>query len=507
MPESWPFEFHFLRPLWLFALLPVVAVVLLVVRRQRPETQWGDVIAPNLLKHLLVEPDRGWHINPVYLIAAGLVISIIALAGPAWRHELPPFVEDKAPLMIAISVAPSMSDRDVPPSRLERAKQKVRDLLAARAGARTGLIAFSGTAHLVMPMTDDRAVIEPFLAALTPELMPVQGNNAIAAVALATTVMAAESLAGTILVIGDGIGDEAAVRRVAGRNGVLMLSVAPPQTDLRGSMRSDTVRATVDGSDIRSLERRIETRYQSAQSAAFGARWRDEGYWLLLPAALLGLLWFRRGTAVAWIVAIVLFQQAAPAGAADASWFRNLWLTPDQQGRIAFDRGDYAAAKELFTDPMWRGIAAYQAYDFLASAESFRKIEGPAGRFALGNAEAQNHAYEKAIKAYDEVLAAEPGNPAAKHNRAIVEAALEAQEEKRRKQETGEAPPDLKADETRVDPSQKGGKRIQVQAEDLTTPGAAEAWMREVQTSPADFLKQKFSIQAATAPQPPEPRQ
>ena len=234
------------------------------------------------------------------------MISIIALAGPAWRRELPPFVEDKAPLMIALSVAPSMSERDVPPSRLERAKQKVRDLLAARAGARTGLIAFSGTAHLVMPMTDDRAVIEPFLAALTPELMPVQGNNAIAAVALATTVMAAESLAGTILVIADGIGDEAAVRRVAGRNGVLMLSVAPPQSDLRGSLRSDTVRVSVDGSDIRSLERRIETRYQSAQSAAFGTRWRDEGYWLLLPAALLGLLWFRRGTTVAWIVAIAV---------------------------------------------------------------------------------------------------------------------------------------------------------------------------------------------------------
>jgi Ca-activated chloride channel family protein len=507
MPDTLPFEFHFLRPLWLLAILPVVAVVLLVVRRQRPETQWAEVIAPNLLKHLLVEPARRWHVNPVYLIAAGLVISIIALAGPAWRRELPPFVEDKAPLMIALSVAPSMSERDVPPSRLERAKQKVRDMLAARAGSRTGLIAFSGTAHLVMPMTDDRAVIEPFLAALTPELMPVEGNNATAAVALATTVMAAESLAGTILVIADGIGDEAAVRRVAGRNGVLMLSVAPPQSDLRGNLRADTVRASVDNSDIRSLERRIETRYQSAQSAAFGTRWRDEGYWLLLPAALLGLLWFRRGTAVAWIVALLIIQHAAPAGAADASRFRDLWLTPDQQGRIAFDQGDYAAAKELFADPMWRGVAAYRAYDFLAAAESFRKIEGPAGRFALGNAEAQNHAYEKAIKAYDEVLAAEPGNSAAKHNKAIVEAALEAQEEKSRKQEKGEAPPDLKADETRVDPSQKGGKRIQVQAEDLTTPGAAEAWMREVQTSPADFLKQKFSIQAATAPQPSGPRQ
>jgi Ca-activated chloride channel homolog len=505
MPDALPFDFHFLRPLWLTALIPVAIIVLLVIRRQRPEAQWGDLIAPNLLKHLLVQPDRRWRISPLYLVASGLVVSIVALAGPTWRRELPPFVEDKAPLMIALSVSPSMNERDVAPSRLERAKQKVRDLLAARAGARTGLIAYSGTAHLVMPMTDDRAVIEPFLAALKTDLMPVAGNDAVAAVALAANVMATESVAGTILVVADGLGgDPAAVRRAAGRNDVLMLSVAPPQSDLPG-LQSRSVQVSVDSADIRSLERRIETSYESAQSAAFGTRWRDEGYWLLVPALLLGLLWFRRGVTVAWVIALLIIQQPAPAGATETSWFRSLWLTPDQQGRIAFDRGDYRAAKELFADPMWRGIAAYRAYDFLAAAESFRKVEGPAGRFALGNAEAQNHAYEKAIKAYDEVLAAEPNNAAAKHNKAIVEAALEAQEEKRRKQEKGEAPPDEKADEMRVDPKQKGGKRIQVQADDLTTPGAAEAWMRQVQTSPADFLKLKFAIQAASPSPPVEP--
>jgi Ca-activated chloride channel family protein len=100
------------------------------------------------------------------------------------------------------------------------------------------------------------------------------------------------------------------------------------------------------------------------------------------------------------------------------------------------------------------------------------------------------------------VLAAQPNNEAAKHNKSIVEAALEAQEEKRRKKEEEGTPPDEKADEMRVDQKQKGGKRIQVQAEDLTTPGAAEAWMREVQTSPADFLKLKFAIQAAQTPEP-----
>ena len=48
----------------------------------------------------------------------------------------------------------------------------------------------------------------------------------------------------------------------------------------------------------------------------------------------------------------------------------------------------------------------------------------------------------------------------------------------------------------RVDPNQKGGKRIQVKPQDVTTAGAAEAWMRAVQTTPADFLKLKFAIQA-----------
>ena len=401
MPDTLPFAFHFLRPLWFLALIPVAAIVILIALRRRPESQWGDVIAPNLLKHLLVKPDHRWRVDPLYLVASGLLIGIVALSGPTWRRELPPFVEDKAPLMIALSVAPSMNESDVAPTRLERAKQKVRDLLEARAGARSGLIAYSGTAHLVMPMTDDRAVIEPFLAALTPTLMPAQGNNAAAATALAANLMAKESVAGTILLVADSVSDEAAVRRAAGRNNVLILGMMSPEQ--QQGLPTNAVRLSVDGSDIRSLERRIETSYQSAQSAAFGTRWRDEGYWLLLPVALLGLLWFRRGVTVAWVVAFIVLQLPVPASAADAPWFRNLWLTPDQQGRIVFDRGDYAAAKQLFNDPMWRGIAAYRAFDFLAAAESFRKIETPTGRFALGNAEAQNHAYEKAIKAYDEV--------------------------------------------------------------------------------------------------------
>lgn len=490
-------SFHLLRPLWLLALIPLAFVFIVLLRRQNVRAQWGGVIAPHLLTHLIVRPQRGRHIDPLYLVAAAMTLGIVALSGPTWRRELPPFVEDKAPLMIALAVGSSMSETDVAPSRLERAKQKIRDLLAARAGARTGLVAYGGTAHLVMPPTDDRSVIEPFLAALSPGLMPMDGKNVAGAITLAAEALATEPIAGTILLVADDIGtaDAAAVRQAAGRNNLIMLAVSADASALPSG--TDVIRISIDGSDIARLERRIETRFQAAQGDAFGTQWRDEGYWLLPLLALLSLLWFRRGTTIAWAFVMTLAMQP-PAKAQGTSHLAGLWLTPDQQGRLAFDRGDYAAAKTAFADPMWRGISAYRAYDFLVAAEEFAHVDSLEGKFALGNAQAQNHAYEKAIKAYDEVLKAQPGNAAAKTNRAVVQAALDAREAKRRKQEQDDsAPPDEKADEMRVDPNQKGGKKITVTPQDVTTAGAAEAWMRQVQTSPADFLKLKFAIQAA----------
>jgi len=497
--------FHFLRPWWLLALVPTALILFVITRRDSVDLQWRGVIAPNLLKHMIVTPQRRWHIKPAYLVGLALALGIIAVAGPTWRREPPPFVEDKAPLMIAVDVSASMGRSDVAPTRLERAKQKIRDLLAARGGARTGLIAYAGTAHLVMPLTDDRGVIEPFLASLTPGLMPVQGNDPAAAVGLAAASLASEPFAGTVLLVADNVGtaDAASLRKAAGRNAIVMLSIRPPQ-DTAG-VPVDNVDVSVDKTDIQSLERRIETQFQSAQAEEGGTRWRDEGFWLLWPIVLLSALWFRRGMTVQWVVVLVLLQgQPIKAHAADApSRFADLWLTPDQQGRVAFDRGDYAAAAKLFADPMWRGIAAYRAYDFLAAAEAFRQVDTIDGRFALGNAEAQNHAYEKAIKAYEDVLAQQPDNAAAKTNLAIVRQALEAAEAKRRKQEQADsAPPDIKADETKVDEKQQGGKRIKVKPDDMTTAGAADAWMRQVQTTPADFLKLKFAIQANSALRP-----
>ncbi len=318
MHDAANIPFHLLRPLWLLALIPVAAIFAMLLWRQNPRAQWGGVIAPHLLQHLIVQPGQGRGVSPLYLVTAGLVLGIVALSGPTWRRELPPFVEDKAPLMIVLALSTSMDQADVAPTRLERAKQKIKDLLGARAGARSGLIAYAGTAHLVMPLTDDSSVIEPFLAALATGLMPGDGKNVTSAVSLATQFLAAEPVAGTILVVADDL-DEAAIRQAAGRNGVAMLKVAPAPSGEAMGLGSEIVRVSVDGSDIQAIERRIETRFQAAQGDAFGMQWRDEGYWLLLPLALLCLLWFRRGTTVAWVVMLFVAMQALPATGAGAA--------------------------------------------------------------------------------------------------------------------------------------------------------------------------------------------
>lgn len=491
-------HFHLLRPWWLLALVPVGLILIVLLRREQNDLKWTAAIAPNLLKYMTVTPDRRWHVRPVWLVALVLGLAVVALSGPTWRRELPPFVEDKAPLMIALDLSASMGGTDIAPSRLERGKQKIRDLLAARGNARSGLIAFAGTAHLVMPLTDDARVIEPFLAALAPGLMPVPGKAPVAAVELAAQALAGDTFAGTILIVSDDLGKAtgADLTRAAGRNEVLMLAVAPPG---KGQSPIGAVEVSVDSSDIEAITRRIDTHFENAQADQIGARWRDEGFRLLLPIALLSLIWFRRGVTVPWILLLVLLQPV-PGHAQTAQpppGVLSLFLTPDQQGRIAFDRGDYHRAATLFTDPMWRGIAAYRAYDFIAAADAFRKIDTVEGRFALGNAEAQNHAYEKAIALYRQVLAQQPDNAAAKTNLAIVTAAYEAAEAKRRQREQGEPEqPGLPPDETKMDKEQKGGQRVQVTPDSLTTPGAAAAWMRAIETTPADFLKLKFAIQA-----------
>jgi Ca-activated chloride channel family protein len=313
--------FHFLRPAWLLALLPGAAIAWGAWRRDDLARAWQGVIEPHLLEALLLPASgqRG-RLRPSRLLAACLLLASLALAGPTWEKEPTPFARDEAAVFLVVKVTPSMLAEDIGPSRLGRSVQKIGDFLDLRPGQRTGLIAYAGSAHLAMPLTSDPDIVRTFAAAFAPEVMPVPGEDAPGAVALADRRLQEAGVPGSIVLVADDLvpTDVEALRahRAAGGAAVHVFAVAagpgvvppfgsPPAPPLDEERMRAAARAaggafvgvTPDGSDVAALSDAVERSLRSAP-AQEGERWQDMGWWLLPLLALLVLPFFRRGGAV-----------------------------------------------------------------------------------------------------------------------------------------------------------------------------------------------------------------
>ncbi len=171
-------QFHFLRPLWLLLLIPAAYLMWSVYQRSDSLRAWRQVIAPHLLDHLLLrEAGEEGRWRPVYMLGVGWLAGILALAGPSWQMQPSPFSEDQAAMFIVIKVTPEMLAQDIQPSRLQRSVLKIHDLLDLKKDVRTGLIAYAGSAHLVMPLTSDAGIINNLLLHLNPESCPWKVMN------------------------------------------------------------------------------------------------------------------------------------------------------------------------------------------------------------------------------------------------------------------------------------------------------------------------------------------
>jgi len=326
-------NFHLLRPMWLWALIPAVGLWVLLVLEQRGTWQWRAVIAPHLLEHLVRHPGRRSWTRPTLFALPCFMISILAIAGPTWERQKTPFVQDEAPLVVALDLSQSMNAIDVQPTRLLRAEQKISDLLSLRSGARTGLIAYAGSSHMVLPLTDDAKVIEMYLVSLETELMPVAGKDPAKALKLAEEMLARETAAGTILFVTDGIAEKFAPAfaedKKASQHQVLVLAVGTSKggpvrlgkedflKDARGqrvisaldrkgleALESQAgtyvIGATLDSSDVEKLIRRVNTHLKSVQAVDERVPWEDNGYYLVFLMLPLSMIWFRKGWTVRW---------------------------------------------------------------------------------------------------------------------------------------------------------------------------------------------------------------
>ena len=311
---------HFLRPLWLFGLPLTLLVWWFIRRRAADDAARGmQAIAEHLRDALTVNQSANSGYRAVDGIAVVLVLLSIAAAGPTTGKQSAPWFQETAPLVIAIEVSDSMLATDVAPTRLDRARFKVLDLLERRTGARTAIIAYAGSAHIVLPATTDVGVIKPFLEGLAPAVMPVAGSNARTVLPLARRLLQEDVGSGTLLFVNDGF-DEADVSALSAFNAdpsspaitALVVGTESGSSSIAGdnyvdeallsrvSRESgiDIVRMSNGDNDLRALLRSIESSLVNAGDP--DAEWKDLGWWFLWPVLLLSLAWFRRGWTMRW---------------------------------------------------------------------------------------------------------------------------------------------------------------------------------------------------------------
>jgi Ca-activated chloride channel family protein len=315
-------DFHFLRPLWLIALLPAIGILWLLWR-QSHEQAWRRLIAPHLLESLLVQTGESQsRLRPGTWLAALWLLSIVAVAGPTWERESSPFADEQSAIVLALYLGPSMDAEDVQPTRLERGVYKIRDLLALRPGAPVALIAYAGSAHRVLPFTTDHRLVEQMAEALATDIMPVEGNAPGEAVGLAVQMLEESELSGQILILTDSVPPDAVgalseqVSELGTRAHLLALAQPPeapaptsgppaPALDRATLARAaralggSLVEVSPDDRDVEALASRLE-RKLSISAARERERWRDAGYGLVFPIALVSLIGFRRGWGVRW---------------------------------------------------------------------------------------------------------------------------------------------------------------------------------------------------------------
>lgn len=521
--------FHFLRPEWLWLLAVATLLYFLVRQRQDISKSWQQIIAPELLENLLIRRKRHWRFRPIHAACLTIALGSIGMSGPTWSREKPPFTEDKAPLVIALDLSQEMDAIDVQPTRLERAKLKITDLLELRSGSLTAIFVYSSSAHMVVPLTSDKSLIGLYVQSLSSDLLAHGAKDTAGALGKIDKFLQNETVPGTILFITCGVeraAFPALIKHRDARNQVLVLGIgtsaggpirisngqflAPSGHRVFSKLDISELAAlkeaadvpvstvTLDDGDIRWVQRHAFNHLQSVQQRGAQVRWIDQGYWLVIPTALLGALWFRKGWVIRWTAAsALLFSLQTPiaqAGSFRRSDFHfvDLWMTRDQQGRYYFEKGDYATASKRFQDHLWKGLALARQGNYAAALDEFALIDSPESWFNQGNALAFLKRYPEAVKAYDQALHGRPGWREAEENLALIQSLIP--KPKKPDKEQQQYDPNLKPDQIKFDEKGKGGKKGKM---NFGKEQMADVWMRNIQISPADFLRRKFAVENA----------
>lgn len=500
MSLLWP---EWLRPLWLLAV-PVLAWLLWRLwHRERQSGRW-QLLLPAAFHQALLKGGSG-RSSKLPWLALGLawLLAVLALLGPSWQRVEQSNQKPADPLVVLLELTPQMLATDGRPNRLEQTRRKLLDLLEARRDAQTAIIVYAGSAHSLVPLSDDLATSRNLLEALKPSLMPEPGRRADLAVARALQLLDQAQLGqGRLLLITSALSEEerSGIQQALQKHSVplLILGVGSregaPVAQEDGSFLKDSRGAIlIPRLDARGLQETAENhggRYASMRlddedlrrlglldspqtMRAAGEPTQldshvDQGYWLLLPLLLLAACAGRRG----WLFCLPLLLMLPPQSS-HAFGLDDLWLRPDQQGQRLLQAQRPAEAAQRFVDPQWQGKALYEAEDYAAAAERFAKGDSAADHYNRGNALAKAGELEAALDAYEQALERQPELAAAQHNKALVEQALRQRENQQQSGE-GDSTEQQAPDDDQAEPKEStAGQPAESTAAQPTQPGSS----------------------------------
>ncbi len=324
MPElAFIGNLHFLRPEWFLLLIPFALASYLLWRAGDLGRQWQSVIAPHLLPRMVVSGNQRQLLSPLWVSVVVVPLLVVALAGPSWKRGESPFAVDAAALVIAVDLSESMGEQDLQPDRLQRARSKILELAQVRGDAYTALVAYAGSGHTVLPLSDDVSVLLHYLDALQVDMLPERGKAPETILPMASELLSEGG--GTLLIVGDGAPEPSieAFRALRDEPDIQLLVWGMGKTqealdkDAARGLKSSALplqeselqaladaaggsyqRATPDDTDVRQILKQVDRHFELSGDSS--RPWVDGGYYFAWPVVLLFLLWFRKGWALRW---------------------------------------------------------------------------------------------------------------------------------------------------------------------------------------------------------------
>ena len=190
--------------LWLLVLIPVLALVRFISFRNQKKKlrKFGD---PKLLKELMPDVSRFRPSVKFWILLAALALLIIMLARPQMGTKISQEKRTGIETIIALDISNSMLAEDIVPSRLDRSKMMVENLVDHFTNDKIGLIVFAGDAFVQLPITSDYVSAKMFLSSIDPSMMATQGTDIAAAINMGMNSFTQEEGIGkAIIVITDG---------------------------------------------------------------------------------------------------------------------------------------------------------------------------------------------------------------------------------------------------------------------------------------------------------------